>query len=100
MNRPPDGACQCGPSREENEGRIYWRGNRKKVEIREIVPRFTHTYPKNLVEVERRGQWNGALNGINSRCAAIPHLRPTVAFANQPPSSSNQRALVRFRHRH
>jgi hypothetical protein len=72
----------------------------KNVETGEIMPRFTHTYPENFMEVERRGQWNGVLNGINSRYAAIPHLRPTVAFANQPPSSSSQRALVRFRHRH
>jgi hydroxymethylglutaryl-CoA reductase len=72
----------------------------KKVETREIVPRFTHAYPENLVEVERRSQWNGALNGINSRYAAIPHLRPIVAFAHQLPSFTRQRGLVRFRRRH
>jgi hypothetical protein len=29
------------------------------------------------------------VNGINSRCAAIPYLRSIVTFANQSPSSAN-----------
>jgi hypothetical protein len=53
MNRPPDRACQCGPSRGGNEGRIYWRGNREKVETRGIMPRFTRTISETLGEVER-----------------------------------------------
>jgi hypothetical protein len=58
INRSPDGAYQCGPSHGGNKGRIYWRGNREKVETREIMPRSTHTYPENLEEVEQCSQWD------------------------------------------
>jgi hypothetical protein len=57
-----------GPPIEEPRGTFTGAVTKKKVEIGGIVPRFTRTYPKNLEE-----RWNGAVNGINSYCAAIPH---------------------------
>jgi hypothetical protein len=78
--------ARVGPPVKKMRGAFTGAVTGKKVETREIMPCFTHTYPENHVEVECHGQWNDALNGINSRCTAIPHLRPTVAFANQPPS--------------
>jgi hypothetical protein len=58
MNRPPDEACQCGPPVEETRGAFTGAVIGKKVETGGIVPRFTHTYPKNLDEVEQRNQWD------------------------------------------
>jgi hypothetical protein len=46
------------------------------------------------------GRWNDAINGINSCCAVIPHLHPTVAFVNQSSSSPSPRSPFLLRSHH
>jgi hypothetical protein len=48
--------ASVGPPVKKMRGGFTGAVTGKKVETEEIVPRFTHTYPENLVEVERRGQ--------------------------------------------